>query len=164
MLATLIGSHLSREPTASPKYTKQWNWELTLATNFGSHGQMVTKFGGQILATKFGFVPDCSGECRRTSLMCSQHWFRQWLGAARQQAITWCQCWPKSMSPYIVIGTQWINGSGNDLSPVWCQVITWTKMSYCQFNELYKLIFCLHGTYATQGNQDEIWVQHFGSK
>ena len=22
---------------------------------------MVTKFGGQILATKFGFVPDCSG-------------------------------------------------------------------------------------------------------
>ena len=28
--------------------------------NFGSHAQMVTKFGSQILATKFGFVPDCS--------------------------------------------------------------------------------------------------------
>ena len=26
--------------------------------HFGSHAQMVTKFGGQILATKFGFVPD----------------------------------------------------------------------------------------------------------
>ena len=25
---------------------------------FGSHAQMVNKFGGQILATKFGFVPD----------------------------------------------------------------------------------------------------------
>ena len=56
VLATLIGSHLSREPTAV--LTKRWNWELTLATNFGSHAQMVTKFGGQILATKFGFIPD----------------------------------------------------------------------------------------------------------
>ena len=40
--------------------TKWWKLELTLATNFGSHAQMVTKFGGQILATKFGFVPDWS--------------------------------------------------------------------------------------------------------
>ena len=39
--------------------TKCWNREVTLATNFGSHAQMVTKFGGQNLATKFGFVPDC---------------------------------------------------------------------------------------------------------
>ena len=38
--------------------TKWWNWELTLATNFGNHAQIVTKVGGQILATKFGFVPD----------------------------------------------------------------------------------------------------------
>ena len=30
-----------------------------LSTNFGNHAQMVIKFGGQILATKFGFVPDC---------------------------------------------------------------------------------------------------------
>ena len=28
-------------------------------------------------------------EWRGTSLMISQHWFRQWLGAVRQQAITW---------------------------------------------------------------------------
>ena len=33
-------------------------WELMLATNFGSPLQMVTKVGSQILATKFGFVPD----------------------------------------------------------------------------------------------------------
>ena len=57
--ATVIGSHLKKEPTASPVLTKWWKLELTLATNFGSHAQMVTKFGGQILATKFGFVPDC---------------------------------------------------------------------------------------------------------
>ena len=56
--ATINGSHLAREPTASPVLTKWWNWELTLTTNFGSHAQMVTKFVGQILATKFGFVPD----------------------------------------------------------------------------------------------------------
>ena len=34
-------------------------WELILATNFGSPLQMVTKVGCQILANKFGFVPDC---------------------------------------------------------------------------------------------------------
>ena len=57
--ATIIGSHLAREPTPRPVLTKCWNREVTLATNFGSHAQMVTKFGGQNLATKFGFVPDC---------------------------------------------------------------------------------------------------------
>ena len=56
--ATIIGCHLTREPT-SPVLTKWWNLELTLATNFGNHAQMVTKVGGQILAIKFGFVPDC---------------------------------------------------------------------------------------------------------
>ena len=30
-----------------------------------------------------------SDECHRTLLMISQHWFRWWLGAIRQQAITW---------------------------------------------------------------------------
>ena len=58
MWATVIGSHLKKERTASPVLTKWWKLELTLATNFGNHAQMVTKFGGQILATKFGFVPD----------------------------------------------------------------------------------------------------------
>ena len=38
--------------------TKWSMWELTLSTNFGSHAQMVTKVGNQILATKFGFVPE----------------------------------------------------------------------------------------------------------
>ena len=41
--ATIDGSHLAREPTASPVLTKWRNWELTLATNFGSHAQMVAK-------------------------------------------------------------------------------------------------------------------------
>ena len=56
--ATIVGNHLARELTVSPVLTKWWNWELTLATNFGTHAQMVTKFGDQILAIKFGFVPD----------------------------------------------------------------------------------------------------------
>ena len=58
-MATFIGSHLTREPTLSPVLTKWWMWELMLATNFGSPLQMLTEVGGQILATKFGFVPDC---------------------------------------------------------------------------------------------------------
>ena len=57
-VATYIGSHLTREPIASPALTKWWMWELMLVTNFGSPLQMVTKVGSQILATKFGFVPD----------------------------------------------------------------------------------------------------------
>ena len=87
--ATIIGSHLTRKPISSPVLTKCWNLELTLATNFGSHAQMATKFGGQILATKFGFVPDCSGHYHKTSLMKREHWFRLWLGAIKEQALTW---------------------------------------------------------------------------
>ena len=56
--ATIIGSHLTRELTVSSVLTKCWDWELTLATNFGNHAQLVTKVGVQILTTKFGFVPD----------------------------------------------------------------------------------------------------------
>ena len=42
---TFIGSHLTREPTAILVLTKWWNWELMLATNFGSLSQTVTKVG-----------------------------------------------------------------------------------------------------------------------
>ena len=33
-------------------------------------------------------LTDEHAECHRTLLMVNQHWFRQWLGAVRQQAIT----------------------------------------------------------------------------
>ena len=35
-----------------------------------------------------------SDECHGTYLKISQHWFRQWLGAVRQQAITWANVDP----------------------------------------------------------------------
>ena len=54
-----FGGLPTREPTASPVLTKWSMWELILATNFGSPLQMVTKVGSLILATEFGFVPDC---------------------------------------------------------------------------------------------------------
>ena len=79
--ATVIGSHLKKEPTASPVLTKWWKLELTLATNFGSHAQMVTKFGGQILAPKFGFVPDC---VVMTKFRC-----RVYMGPAFEQSISY---------------------------------------------------------------------------
>ena len=47
MLATLIGSHLTKEPTGSPVLTKWWNRELMLATNFGSLCPNVTNIGSQ---------------------------------------------------------------------------------------------------------------------
>ena len=35
-----------------------------------------------------------SGECQTTPLMMSQHWFRWWIGAVRQGAITWANVDP----------------------------------------------------------------------
>ena len=35
-----------------------------------------------------------SGDNHWTSLMVSQHWFRWWIGAVRQQAITWANVDP----------------------------------------------------------------------
>ena len=42
-----------------------------------------------LLMTMVSLVKLPLGDCQWTSLMISQHWFRQWLGALRQQAITW---------------------------------------------------------------------------
>ena len=41
-----------------------------------------------LLTGTFRYFHD-NDECHRTLLMISQHWFREWLGAVRQQAITW---------------------------------------------------------------------------
>ena len=87
------------------------------------------------------------------------------------QVMAWCrqatshylnQCWPRSMSPYVVTRPQWVNsswpsdtirhhrsiniGSGNGLSPVQHQTITWTKGSLLSIGPL--------GT-----NFNEIWIE-----
>ena len=90
MWATIIGSHLTRKPTVSPVLTKCWNWELRLATNFGSYAQMVIKFGGQNLATKFGFVPDC------WSQVLSREWRCSWSSADRRCFNYIWACWVTS--------------------------------------------------------------------
>ena len=49
------------------------------------------------------FIWNClSGECHRTPLMFSQNWFRQWLGATRQHAITWV-----NVDPGLLYVTMW---------------------------------------------------------
>ena len=54
-----------------------------------------------------------SDGCHRTLLMISQHWFRQWLGVVRQQAITWTrvdqdlQCHTASLGPNELIQSSW---------------------------------------------------------
>ena len=48
-----------------------------------------------------------SNECHRTLQMISQHWFRIWPGAIRQQDKD--QCWPSSMSPYVGTWPQGVN-------------------------------------------------------
>ena len=57
-----------------------------------------------------------SDECHKTLLMISQHWFRWWLGAVRQQAITWanvdpdlcCQMASLGLSE-LMCGLPWVN-------------------------------------------------------
>ena len=64
-LATLIGSHLTREPTASPVLTKGWKSELMLATNFGSLCPKVTKVGSQNFGYQIWFCtrPNQTDKC-----------------------------------------------------------------------------------------------------
>ena len=71
-LASLIGSHLtSWEPTASPVLTKCWNWELMLATNFGSLCPKVTNFGSQNFGYQIWFCTRLLNQ-RWTSLLTSE--------------------------------------------------------------------------------------------
>ena len=52
--------------------------------------------------TNVALVKLPSDECNWILLMISQHWFRYWLGAVRQQAITWANVDPvfcRQMAP-----------------------------------------------------------------
>ena len=51
-----------------------------------------------------------SDECHKTVLMISQHWFRQWLGAVRQQAITWANVDPDLWSQMASLGLSQLMG------------------------------------------------------
>ena len=44
------------------------------------------------------------GECRWAPLIISQHWFRWWLGAIRQQAITWADIDPELCHHMVSLG------------------------------------------------------------
>ena len=62
-----------------------------------------------------GVLP--SGDHHWTLLMISQHWFKEWLGAVRQQAITWTNVDPERCPNMVSL-------SHNDL-PVIINTITY---------------------------------------
>ena len=68
MWAIFIGSHLTREPTASPVLAKWWNLELMLATNFGNLCQMVTKVSSKNFGYQIWF-------CTRLTIFKVSEWF-----------------------------------------------------------------------------------------
>ena len=54
-----------------------------------------------------------TGKCHRTPLMTSQHWFGYWLGAVRQQSITWANidtdlCHHMASLSHNELNQQWI--------------------------------------------------------
>ena len=53
---------------------------------------------------KFHFPKYHIYECHWTSLTTSQHWFRQWLGAVRQQAINWANVDPDLSGHMVSLG------------------------------------------------------------
>ena len=57
--------------------------------------------------SKWALMKLLSGEYHRTPLMISQHWFRLWLGAVRQQAITWANIDP-DLCHYDIFRPQWV--------------------------------------------------------
>ena len=75
---------------------------------------------------------------REWLFMISQHWFRQWLGAVRQQAVTWANDEPDFLSPYGVTRPQWVNSVSHwplgDLAVI---IKTW-------FSHLWYRIMCRH--------------------
>ena len=65
----------------------------------------------KLISRKDVFSISCEialGECLETSLMISQHWFRNWLGAIKQQAITWANSDP-NLCCHIITRPQWVN-------------------------------------------------------
>ena len=75
MLATLIGSHLTREPIASPVLTKRWKWELMLATNSGSLCPEATNFGSQNLGYQIWL---CTRLVKVQEGLCVNRWSKLW--------------------------------------------------------------------------------------
>ena len=59
-------------------------------------------------------------ECDKTLPMISQHWFREWLGAVKQQAITWANVESVTYSPMASLGH-------NELTNVTSIKSTWSS-------------------------------------
>ena len=123
----------------------------------------------ELVSWVFEEILPCS-ECQRILLLIliSQHWFRKWLGAIRQQAITWTGVY-QDLRPHISAAghseltqirlTHWgrgklkIIGSDNGLSPGRRQAIIWTDTRILSIRPL-----------ATNLNEISIGIQTFSLK
>ena len=76
--------------------------------SYGALGDLDTILKMQFSVSFYWLVS--LGECNRSLLMISQHWFRYWLGAAiRQYAITLAKVeWPSSVSSQGITRLQWV--------------------------------------------------------
>ena len=66
-----------------------------------------------------------SDECNWILLMISQHWLRKWLGAVRQQAITWANVDPNLCRHMASLGHNELTDQNNeieDLGPLYSAV------------------------------------------
>ena len=71
------------------------------------------------------------GECHWTSLMTSQHWSWQWLGAVRQQAITWTNVDQDLCGHMVSLGHDELNITEH-MFMLWSHKTYYTSFYYCK--------------------------------
>ena len=79
--------------------------------------------------------------------MISQHWFRQWLGAVRQQAITWANVDPELCHEMALLGFNELTSIDISIymthTMIWSNVQKYRKVHFHLWsNSLYILWFC----------------------
>ena len=75
-----------------------------------------------------------SCECHRTPMMICRHWFRYWLGAVRQQAITWIIADPDLHSHMAPLGSNELNLKSRAVAQWRHRITIYCYSRYCNIS------------------------------
>ena len=92
-----------------------------------------------------------SGACHRILLMISQHWFREWLGAVRQQAIYWTSVDPDLCGHVLLISHSELKHRSWDKMPDSLQTFSsaFSCIKLFEFGLKFHLICCWESNWQT---------------
>ena len=107
-----------------------------------------------------------SDESHWTLLMISQHWFRWWLGAVRQQAITWVNVDPDLCRHMVSLGHNELNAFVNkNERTLHDDILAQGKGNYrpqravCkgQYDRYFLINFCFHLLHRSSRENSDMW-------